>query len=61
MFLGRLTCLFNRHKAMHKSVKWTGFAYQGVCRYCHCNIQRKQGGGWRAAEDSTESFIPEKN
>jgi hypothetical protein len=54
MHLGRISCLFNRHRAGRRSVQWTGLRYEGNCRSCGKPVGRTITGGWRAVSAMTE-------
>jgi len=54
MHFGRLSCLFNRHKAQKRSVHWNGLVYEGKCRACHKTVRRTSGGGWRVQTVTAE-------
>ncbi|WP_225009687.1 MULTISPECIES: hypothetical protein [Novosphingobium] len=46
--LGRLLCVFNRHRPRRERISWDGLAYVSRCRHCNDAIRRRPRGGWRA-------------
>ncbi len=47
MFLGRISCIFNSHKPVRRSVEWNGEIHIGKCRACDHDIRRVRKGSWR--------------
>lgn len=48
MDIGRIFCLFNRHRPVRERVQWNGTHYVAECRRCGRPIRRRTQGGWRA-------------
>ncbi|WP_225205130.1 hypothetical protein [Novosphingobium huizhouense] len=45
--LGRVMCLFDRHRPKRERISWDGLGYVSHCRHCSATIRRKPRGGWR--------------
>lgn len=45
--IGRLLCMFNRHRPRRDRIQWDGLNYIAACRHCAGPIRRQTRGGWR--------------
>jgi len=45
--IGRVLCLFNKHRPRRSAVHWDGTAYVGTCKACGVSVRRLSKGNWK--------------